>query len=98
MYMFPAQVGKSARGRSREVAVGRGLYKKSGISDVARDLFRTMEAYPRKWKVKVVSRYFAHLWQRKIPGGSRLLFPASLICTVAHGLRLEFKIILWENI
>ena len=25
------------------------------------------------------SRYFAHLWQRKIPGDSRLLAPASLI-------------------
>ena len=38
------------------------------------------------------SRYFAHLWQCKIPGGSRLLVPASLIRTIAHGLRLKLKL------
>ena len=38
-YSLHTLVGKSGRGRSREVAVGRSLYKKSGISDLARDLF-----------------------------------------------------------
>ena len=58
-------VGKSGRGRSRKVAVGCGLYKKSGINDVARDLFPTREDLSKSYSCRSLS-LCSLSWKNKV--------------------------------